>query len=56
MEIIILTIFAVFVSWLYLSFAPMHEIKGAIYYAEHVANQTHKAGDMPDATAKTTTK
>ena len=55
MEVIFITLVAVFVSWLYLSFAPMHEIRGAIYYAEHVANQKHK-GDMPDAPVRTTTK
>lgn len=56
MEVIFITLVAVFASWLYLSFAPMHEIKGAIYYAEHVANQSHKSGDMPDAPVRTVTK
>lgn len=55
MEVIFIIIMAVFASGLYLSFAPMHEIRGAIYYAEHVANQKHK-GDMPDAPVRTATK
>jgi len=34
MEIIGLTVFGIFVSWLYLSYAPMHDIKSYIYSVE----------------------
>lgn len=34
MEIIGLTVFSIFVSWLYLSYAPMHDIKAYIYSAD----------------------
>lgn len=34
MEIIGLTVFGIFVSWLYLSYAPMHDIRGYIYSVE----------------------
>lgn len=42
MEVILVSTLSIIVSALYLSFAPMHEIKGAIYHAENVANQDHK--------------
>jgi hypothetical protein len=42
MEVIGLLILAVLISYSYLKFAPMHDIKAAVYYAEHVANQKHK--------------
>lgn len=34
MEIIGLTVFGIFVSWLYLSYAPMHDIRAYIYSVE----------------------
>ena len=34
MEIIGLTVFGIFISWLYLSYAPMHDIKAYIYSAD----------------------
>ena len=34
MEIIGLTVFGIFVSWLYLSYAPMHDIRAYIYNAD----------------------
>ena len=34
MEIIGLIVFGIFVSWLYLSYAPMHDIKAYIYSAD----------------------
>lgn len=36
---------ALLVSYGYLKFAPMHDIKQAVYYAEYVANQKHKNED-----------
>ena len=34
MEIIGLTVFGIFISWLYLSYAPMHDIRAYIYNAD----------------------
>lgn len=34
MEIIGLTVFGIFISWLYLSYAPMHDIRAYIYSAD----------------------
>jgi len=42
MEIIGITVLSVFISWLYLSYAPMHEIKDAVFHAENMANQKQK--------------
>lgn len=36
---------ALLVSYGYLKFAPMHDIKQAVYYAEYVSNQKHKNED-----------
>lgn len=34
MEVIGLTVFGIFISWLYLSYAPMHDIRAYIYSAD----------------------
>jgi hypothetical protein len=36
MEIIGLTVLAIFISWLYLSYAPMNDIRAYIYSVEDV--------------------
>ena len=41
MEIIFILITSIFASWLYLSYAPMHEIKDYLMI-ENMANQKHK--------------
>jgi len=41
MEFIAISIISIFVSWLYLSYAPMHEIHDALL-VENMSNQKHK--------------
>ena len=42
MEFLFIVTLGFFVSWAYLSYAPMHDIKSAIYHAENMANQKQK--------------
>lgn len=42
MEVIAVSVLSVIVSYFYLKYAPMNDIRGAIYHAENIANQKHK--------------
>jgi hypothetical protein len=50
MEEIAISVLSIIVSYFYLKYAPMNDIRGAIYYAEHIANQKHKNESVGNTT------